>query len=501
MDKTAGVLFAITSLPSKYGIGCFSKEAYKFVDWLADAGQRYWQILPMGPTGFGDSPYQSFSTFAGNPYFIDLETLICEGLLKKEECDSRDFGADWHFVDYEKQYNERYGLLRLAYERSRCFDTYEYREFLNKNSYWLTDYSLYMAVKNHFGGIVWTDWPEEIRSRTEEGISYYRGVLADEIGFQQFMQYLFFKQWNELRAYANEKGIKIVGDIPIYVSLDSADAWSHPELFQLDENCNPVAVAGCPPDGFSADGQLWGNPLYNWTYHRQTGYEWWTRRLAFCFELYDVLRIDHFRGFDEYYSIPYGDKTAVHGHWEKGPGISLFETIERNIGKKSVIAEDLGFVTDSVRKLVRDSDFPGMKVLQFAFDSRDTGSANDYLPHNYISNCIAYTGTHDNETLIGWWITQDEDTKKTVRDYLCDYYTPDDKIHIPLIASIMRSNAKICIVPLQDYLGLDNCARMNTPSTVGKNWRWRADSSQIDGVLAKAVRDITERFGRLNKTK
>ena len=498
MDKTAGILFAISSLPSKYGIGCFSKEAYKFVDWLVEAGQTFWQILPLGPTGYGDSPYQSFSTFAGNPYFIDLETLISEGLLTREECDSVDFGTDEQSVDYEKQYNGRYVLLRKACERSGHKNSTEYKAFLKKNDAWVYDYCLYMAVKNHFGGMNWTEWPEAIHSRTEEGLREYKEKLADEIDFQLFMQFQFFNQWYKLRAYANKKGIKIIGDIPIYVSLDSADAWSHPELFQLDEQCTPKAVAGCPPDGFSADGQMWGNPLYDWDYHKKTEYAWWIERLSFCFELYDVVRIDHFRGFDEYYSIPYGDKTAVNGSWKKGPGMDLFRTIEKKIGRKSVIAEDLGYITDTVRKLVADSGFMGTKVLEFAFDTRDTGSAREYLPHNYIENCVAYTGTHDNETLVGWWQEIDDEGRKKARDYLCDYYTPADKMYIPLIGVIMRSNAKICIVPIQDYLGLDNKSRMNTPSSVGSNWRWRVDSKELNKTLAKEIKAITVRYERCN---
>lgn len=497
MDKTAGILFAISSLPSKYGIGCFSKEAYKFVDWLEEAGQTYWQILPLGVTGFGDSPYQSFSTFAGNPYFIDLEALISEGLITEEECNSVDFGSDEQQIDYEKLYNGRYGLLRKAYERSNVSEKADFVKFLDENKAWIYDYSLFMAIKNHFGGIIWTEWPEDIRTRSEEAVKKYQELLADDMTFQQYMQYLFFKQWKMLREYTNKKGIQIIGDIPIYVALDSSDAWASPELFQLDEDCMPIAVAGCPPDGFSADGQLWGNPLYDWKYHAETGYTWWIERLSFSFGLYDVLRIDHFRGFDEYYSIPYGEKTAVNGQWEKGPGIDLFKAVEKAIGKQPVIAEDLGFMTDTVRQLVEDTEFPGMKVLEFAFDPRDTGSTNDYLPHNYNYNCVAYTGTHDNETLIGWWKDIDKETQDNVREYLCDYNTPDEELHLPLIALIMRSCAKICIVPLQDYLGLGHEARINTPSTVGENWKWRVKGTDLNDKQAKKIKRFASRFGRL----
>ena len=320
----------------------------------------------MGPTSYGDSPYQSFSTFAGNPYFISLEALIEEGVLTEEECGEADLGDNAESIDYEKMYRNRYPLLRKAYERSNISQNQDYQRFLEENRWWLDDYGLFMAVKDRFGGKPWTEWAEDIRLRYGYAMDYYRRELYFDIEFQQYMQFVFYRQWMALKAYANERGIRLIGDIPIYVAMDSADAWAHPELFQLDGDNVPVAVAGCPPDGFSATGQLWGNPLYRWDYHRQTGYEWWISRLAYCFRLYDVVRIDHFRGFDEYYSIPYGDQTAMNGHWEKGPGIDLFRHVERALGWKQVIAEDLGYVTDSVRQLVKESGFPGMKVLEFA---------------------------------------------------------------------------------------------------------------------------------------
>ena len=339
MNRAAGILLPIASLPSNYGIGCFSQSAYDFVDWLKQAGQTYWQILPLGPTSYGDSPYQSFSTFAGNPYFISLETLVEEGVLTKAECDEADFGSIDHDIDYEKLYINRYPLLRKAYERSNISKNAAYQKFVSENSWWLSDYALFMAVKERFEGKPWTEWAEDIRLRWANAMDYYRRELYFDIEFQQYLQFQFFTQWNKLRKYANDKGVRIVGDIPIYVAMDSADAWAHPELFQLDSENIPTAVAGCPPDGFSADGQLWGNPLYRWDYHRQTGYDWWITRLWYCFQMYDVVRIDHFRGFDEYYSIPYGEETAVNGHWEKGPGIELFRTMERRLGKHEVIAE------------------------------------------------------------------------------------------------------------------------------------------------------------------
>lgn len=499
MRRTAGILLPITSLPSQYGIGCFSKSAYEFTDWLKEAGQTYWQILPLGPTSYGDSPYQSFSTFAGNPYFISLNALIDEGVLTHEECGLVDFGDKADDIQYAKIYDNRYPLLRKAYERSSISTNPDYRDFVEKNEWWLSDYALFMAVKNQFNGISWDKWPEDIRLRKTHAIDDCRKKLHSEIEFYQYMQFKFFEQWYSLKAYANKNGVRFIGDIPIYVAMDSADTWAHPELFQLDENNVPLAVAGCPPDGFSADGQLWGNPLYRWKYHQDTGFEWWISRLRYCFQMYDVLRIDHFRGFDEYYSIPYKDTSAVNGHWEKGPGIALFKHMEKVLGKQEVIAEDLGYVTDSVRQLVRDSGFPGMKVLEFAFDSRDSGSANDYLPHNYAWNCIAYTGTHDNETITGWFDSITEDERLLARDYLCDHYTPKESLYRSFISLVMRSNAKTCIIPMQDYMGLDNECRTNKPSTVGINWRWRLKKEDLSSKLQQEILSVTKRYGRMNQ--
>ena len=498
MSRAAGILMPITSLPGKYGIGCFSKEAYAFIDWLRDAGQSFWQILPIHPTSYGDSPYQSFSTFAGNPYFIDLEELIQEGVLTQEECDSMNFGSLENDIDYEAQYNSRYILLRKAYQRSNISQNPEYQAFLSENRWWLDDYALFMALKNFFQGKCWYEWPQDIRLRWGFAMDHYRRELYFDIEFQMYLQFLFFRQYQKLKAYANENNIRIIGDIPIYVAMDSADTWAHPELFQLDENNVPTAVAGCPPDGFSAIGQLWGNPLYRWDYHAQTGYSWWLSRLWYVFRLYDVTRIDHFRGFDEYYSIPYGETTAKNGHWEKGPGIDLFRCAEENLGWHEVIAEDLGYVTDTVRQLVRDSKFPGMKVLEFAFDSRDSGSANDYLPHNHIPNSVVYTGTHDNETVAGWFGTICTKDRALARNYMSDYYTPDDEIWKPFVALAMSSVSKWCIVPIQDWLGLDNRSRINTPSTIGCNWRWRITAEQLSTDLQQEVLALTIRYGRRN---
>ena len=498
MNRAAGILLSVSSLPGRFGIGCFSKSAYDFVDWLKEAGQTYWQILPLGPTSYGDSPYQSFSTFAGNPYFISLDELIEEGVLTEKECKNADFGKKADDIDYEKIYKKRYPLLRKAYERSRVSENPDYVRFVEENRWWLSDYALFMAVKDRFEGAPWTEWAEDIRLRWQNAMDYYRRELYYDIEFQQYLQYKFFSQWRRLKAYANEKGIRIIGDIPIYVAMDSADAWAHPELFQLDENNVPTAVAGCPPDGFSADGQLWGNPLYRWDYHKNTGYDWWMSRMWYCFQMYDVVRIDHFRGFDEYYSIPFGSENAKNGHWEKGPGIDLFRCMERRLGRHEVIAEDLGYVTDSVRERVRESGFPGMKVLEFAFDSRDSGSANDYLPHNYIENSVAYTGTHDNETVTGWFKSITKEERQMARDYLCDQHTPAEELYQSFIALVMRSSSRMCIVPMQDYMGLDNRCRMNQPSTLGKNWKWRLVKGDLSEELKEEILAVTKRYGRMN---
>lgn len=501
MSRSAGVLLSVTSLPGKYGIGCFSKSAYDFVDWLADAGQTYWQILPLGPTSYGesgDSPYQSYSAFAGNPYLISLEALIEEGVLTQEECDAADFGSDEQRIDFDRLHEERLRLLHLAYERSDVSHNPAFLRFVEENNWWLADYALFMAVKSFFGGVPYQQWPQDIRMHWGFALDYYRRELYYDVEFQQYMQFKFFEQWNALHAYANSRNIRIIGDMPIYVSPDSADVWAHTELFQMDGDGRPQAIAGCPPDSFSATGQIWKNPLYRWEAHRRTGYSWWTSRIWQSFRLYDVVRIDHFRGFDEYYSIPNGSDTALSGHWEKGPGMDLFWQVERSLGHKDVIAEDLGYMTEGVRRLVRDSGFPNMKVLQFAFDVNDTGAANDYLPHNYHENCVVYTGTHDNETIAGWFAGLTEDEKKLVRDYLCNDSTPDGEMYRVLVSAAMMSCAATCIIPIQDYLGLDNSCRMNQPSTVGENWRWRLRPGSLTPEVAQWARAVTMRYGRMN---
>lgn len=396
-----------------------------------------------------------------------------------------DFGCDPSHADYERMHENRLKLLRVAYERSHINENPAYQNFCRENAWWLDDYALFMAVKAYFHEQSWQQWPEDIRMHWGFALDYYREKLYFDVEFQKYLQFKFYEQWSALKAYANSKHIEIIGDMPIYVSPDGADVWAHPEMFQLDSQNRPTQIAGCPPDAFAADGQLWGNPLYRWDYHRQTGYQWWVTRMWYSYKLYDVVRIDHFRGFDEYFAIPAGSATARDGHWEKGPGMELFRTIRDRLGERKVIAEDLGLLTDTVRQLVKDSGFPNMKVLQFAFDPADVGGANDYLPHNYSENCVVYTGTHDNETLTGWFRGLTPAGREQVRDYLDNHDTPDGGICRALVSLAMMSTAKTCIVPIQDWLGLDNSCRMNAPGTVGVNWSWRLLPGQVTDELGE----------------
>lgn len=490
--RASGILLPISSIPSAYGIGTFSKEAYEFVDFLKKSGQTYWQILPLGPTGYGDSPYQSFSTFAGNPYYIDLEELIEEGFLTKEQCDNCDWGGSEAYVDYEKIYLSRFKILKEAFEKSKIENNNDFQAFVKENDFWLADYALYMAVKDYFKGKSWSEWDKDIRLREPEAINKYSKQLKEQILFYEFQQYLFAGQWMRLKKYANENGVQIIGDIPIYVAFDSADAWANPELFQFDKNCMPTGVAGCPPDSFSATGQLWGNPLYRWDYHKETGYAWWLQRISYCYKLYDVVRIDHFRGFDEYYNIPFGDDTAEFGKWEKGPGYDLFKVMKEKIGNKPVIAEDLGFLTPSVMKLVKKTGYPGMKILQFAFDSREE---SDYLPHNYSANSVVYTGTHDNDTMMGWYQNVNRHDRNFARKYLNIKGRKD--IVWSFIRAAVASVSDTAIIPMQDYLSLGSEARINVPSTLGDNWKWRMIKGQIDQELAEKIYKMCKLYGRI----
>jgi len=492
--RASGILMPVSALPSLYGIGCFSKEAYEFVDQLHEAGQRYWQLLPLGPTGYGDSPYQSFSTFAGNPYFVDLEALTEEKLLTKEECEACDFGEDDRYVDYGKIYNARKSILWKAFQRSRHEGEPAYCQFYEQNQDWLPDYAMFAAVKSYFGDKSWVEWDDNIRMREPEAIERYRQLLLEEIDYYLFVQYKFAVQWNRLKDYAHQKGVQIIGDIPIYVAPDSADSWAHPELFQMDNDRRLTGQAGCPPDGFSAIGQLWGNPLYDWEYHKQTGYEWWIKRIAHHQKLYDVLRIDHFRGLDEYYAIPAGDKTAEYGEWRPGPGEEIFRVITERLGPLDIIAEDLGFLTESVFRLLDETGYPGMKVLQFAFDSRESGN---YLPHHYGSNCIVYTGTHDNNTIRGWYETFRGEDRQYALEYLGRESLREDEISWTFIRMAQSSVAKLCIIPIQDYLDLGSEGRLNTPATVSGNWKWRLKKDKIKKDLLDKIRQMTGLYGRL----
>ena len=486
----------IFSLPSKYGIGTFGKEAKRFVDFLEKAGQSYWQILPLNPTNYGDSPYQSFSSFAGNPYFIDIETLIEEKLIDKATADSFDYGDNFEKIDYGKLYDNRLNLLRLAFEKFEKDD--DYIEFTDKNSYWLDDFSLFMALKNANSDASWQTWEKPLRFRETEAINKAKTQYAKDIEFYKFVQFKFAKQWKDLKKYANSKGISIIGDIPIYVALDSADVWSNPKQFLLNEDLEPTLVAGVPPDAFSDEGQLWGNPIYNWELMEKDDFSWWKKYLANALNKYDIVRIDHFRGFESYFTIPFGDKDAKKGKWKKGPDTKLFDALKKEFGEDlPIIAEDLGLLTPDVLKMLKATGFPGMKVLQFAFDS---SLKSDYLPHNFNKNCVVYTGTHDNDTIIGWLSSADENEVKMAKRYLnCNN---DSEFNWAMIRSALMSVAETCILMMPDFMGLDSKARINTPSTLGENWQWRIKGECINDWLAEIIYSNTEISCRLpNKDK
>ena len=502
--RESGILMPVSSLPGPYGIGCFGAEALKFVDFLTAAGQHIWQLLPLSPTGYGDSPYQSCSAFAGNPYFIDLDALKADGLLTAAQLKAEPWGTDPLSVDYGTLYTSRYKVLRAAYAAWRekyagrfgCAHYYpdDYYAFTLTNESWLNDYAMYMALKTANGMKSWAEWPREYRLRDAGALAEFAAGQEEEIGFWKFLQYEFAVQWKKVKDYANEKGIKILGDIPIYVSADSVDAWVGGELFELDAQGGFARVAGCPPDYFSADGQLWGNPLYNWPYHKQTGYAWWVRRVRHALGIYDLLRIDHFRGFDTYWAIPAGSPTARTGKWENGPGMDLFRALEAALGKLPIIAEDLGDLVPSVRKLLADSTFPGMKVLQFAFGGGD----NEYLPHNHVKNSVVYPGTHDNTTLTDWWVNAAPAKEKAnAAAYL--HLTPckptakevaavrTDAARIALLRAALGSVADRAIIPMADWLGLGAEAHLNTPGKLGGNWAWRAAEGFDTALLAGRI--------------
>ncbi len=485
----------IFSLPSKGGIGTLGKEAYRFVDFLEKAKQTWWQILPLNPTNYGDSPYQSFSSYAGNPYFIDPELLIVGGFLTKEEFESFDFGDESDSIDYGKLYENRIDLLKLAFARFNADE--RYKAFLEENDFWLPEYALFMALKNANDDVAWENWDKSLRKRDPKALEKAKIQHANTIEFYCFVQYMFSLQWKALKKYANEKGIKIIGDIPIYVAYDSVDVWSQPSQFQLDEDLKPTAVAGCPPDAFSEDGQLWGNPLYNWSLMAEEDYAWWKQRIKYVLSLYDCVRIDHFRGFESYYSIPYGAKDAKKGKWLKGPNIALFKALEAELGKNlPIIAEDLGFLTPAVLKMLKKSGYPGMKVLQFAFGDDAT---SDYLPHNFAKNCVVYTGTHDNDTIIGWAQNSEREEVEFAEKYLDSKST--EGFNWAMMKSALSSVADTCILMMADLIGKGSEGRINTPSTVGENWKWRIEGSNINDWLAKIIAEYTETYGRVPKTK
>ena len=489
--RKSGILMHITSLPNPYGIGTMGKCAYQFVDFLAAAGQRYWQILPLSPTGYGDSPYQAFSAFAGNHYLIDLALLEQEGLLLQEEIDAVRWSTTENRVDFGKLYNHRTALLKKAF--ARFTDNALLDAFVAENSHWLEDYSLFMALKEAFDGRDWQNWSLSLLMRLPEVLKSYRADLKEQIRFQYFLQYTFFKQWKALRKYANEKGICIIGDVPIYVPLDSADVWANPKNFLLDTARRPISVAGCPPDSFSAEGQRWGNPLYDWQAMRQENYKWWIQRLKAAAQMYDVVRLDHFRGFESYWAIPAQEQTAVNGRWEKGPGMVFISALKKALPELRFIAEDLGFVTDEVRALQEQSGYPGMKVIQFAFDSREAG---DYMPHSYTENSVCYTGTHDNLTLKQWF----ENAAKEDVDRAVDYLKLNEEEGYVkgMIRGCMASVSKLCVVQMQDYLELGGEARMNCPGVLsGDNWTWRATADMFTGELAREIYETTKRYNRL----
>lgn len=495
--RSAGILMPISSLPSPYGIGTMGQDARDFIKFLAASGQDYWQILPVCPTSYGDSPYQSYSSFAGNLNFIDFDDLYSDGLLDKSDYIHIDWGDNEESIDYGKIYKNRYTVLKKACKKVIKTKNKEFVEFCNANQKWLDDYSLFMAIKEYFYGLSWLEWPDEIRIRDEKAIKKITCKLADEIEFNQAVQFLFFSQWKKLKDIANESGIKIIGDLPIYVSYDSADVWVNPEQFQLDDQLIPKEVAGCPPDAFSDDGQLWGNPLFNWKLMKEQSYKWWMDRISYQFNIYDVLRIDHFRGFDSYYAIPYGAKDGKKGRWRRGPGYSFFREVEKNLGQREIIAEDLGLLTDSVRKLLKRTKLPGMKVMEFAFSSADKSS--DYLPHKYDENCIVYTGTHDNNTILGWIDEADIEDVEFATEYLG--LNDEEGYNWGMMRGAWSSKAMLAVMQMQDLLGLRSEARMNIPSTVGENWKWRARRGSFTPELAEKIRSKMEIYGRLNRQK
>lgn len=496
-ERAGGILLHPTSLPGKYGIGSLGAEAFQFADFLRDAGQKLWQVLPLGHTGYGDSPYQCFSAFAGNPLLICPQKLADEGLLTRNDF-PRHPGFSDRKVAYGKVASYKNAVLENAY---RCFsssagrkDRKGFEDYCRVQKKWLDDYSFFMAVKEIHSGRPWWEWDRDIRFRTPYGIKKYAALTAQRQDYFRFLQYQFHRQWNAVRQYANRNGVRIIGDIPIFVSLDSSDAWAFPELFHLDRNLMPVKVAGVPPDYFSKTGQLWGNPLYRWDVLKKKKYPWWIDRFRSALEQTDIIRLDHFRGFSGFWAVPAGQTTAINGRWEKGPGADLFHVVEKKLGRLPVIAEDLGVITPDVVKLRDAFAFPGMKILQFAFDS---GEKNNYLPHFYPPHCVVYTGTHDNDTSAGWFRKASSADRRFAAEYLqiggaCAARTAAWK----MIRAAWSSVAVFSVAPLQDVLCLGSEARMNTPSTPAGNWQWRFQSRQLTDRVARRLKSLSDTYGR-----
>ena len=494
--RQSGVLMHISSLPGKYGIGSFGQSAYDFVDFLVRTKQRYWQILPLGTTSYGDSPYQSFSAFAGNTYFIDFDILIEEGLLNEADVKGADFGDDPRKVDYAKIFDARRPIMEKAVARFlEADDLSDYESFVEQNAAWLEVFAEYMAIKEHFDNLAWTEWPDEaIRRRDAASLASYREKLADKLTYHRVTQYLFFKQWLRLKAYANEHHIEIVGDMPIYVAADSADVWAQPHFFKTDAVGKPTCVAGCPPDEFSETGQLWGNPIYDWEAMDKDGYAWWIERLRESFKIYDIVRIDHFRGFESYWEVPAGSETSASGKWVKGPDYKLFAAVKEALGDLNIIAEDLGFMTDEVIELRERTGFPGMKILQFAFNPDDESIDSPHLAPN---NSVMYTGTHDNNTVLGWYKDEIDDA---TRQYMAQYTNRKEYETVPhaMLRTIFASVSFMAIATMQDLLDLDSAARMNYPSTIGGNWTWRMTAEELNPIVEGELYSLTKTYRRMN---
>lgn len=532
-ERNAGILMPVSSLPSPYGIGTFGKDAYDFVTFVKECNHKYWQVLPLGPTTYGDSPYQSYSAFAGNPYFVDLDMLIEVGFLLKSEVISRDWGdgivpvnvseddavngrfgsyrdgniGDERYVSYEKIYNNRFDILRIAYNRFKaaCAESKktlakglplykQFDNFVKDNADWLEDYALFMALKSHFNNVSWGEWETDIKFRKPEAMSRYEEQLSDDIGYWKFIQFEFYLQWNALKQYANSNGIEIIGDIPIYMGYDSVDVWANQGEFQLDENLTPIKVAGVPPDAFSDAGQKWGNPLYDYDKMEANGFSWWRKRMAASAKLYDVIRIDHFIGIVKYYTIPADMPDARQGEYRQGPGQKLLDVINESIGDKKIIAEDLGVEVPEVAKILKENGYPGMKVLEFAFGG---DRKNPHLPYNYTQNLVCYGGTHDNETLLGFF----EDRGDWELGYAYDYLDTRDKGRMvdQVFRAAYSSVAVLTVFAVQDILKLGNWARMNLPSSMGNNWKWRMQKGQLGQHELECMRYLASVFDRERK--